>query len=416
MAEETSNQMLLDSSLRHQIGVRRYAGGEAKKVLALLEKADQQLVQKLKVWLDKHEGKAIDVRSERYKKLIADIRALRAEVMAQYKELVRSDMTDLARSEAAFEQRALEHALPFTFEFAAVSADTLRAMVIHKPFAGGPNAARTLNEWFTSLAAADQRRLVDAINMGLTQQETVGDIIRRVAGTREAQYTNGALTVTRQNAEAIVRTAVNHVSNAARDETWKANHDIIHALRWNATLDGRTSAICRARDGHFAPLEGDSSAVPDPRLVPETARPPAHPNCRSVMIAVLDSEGVAAYVGDRPFVRDARTRRQREIDFRADAKAQVGEDKWSKLDASQRNALIRDHRSAWAQRAIGQVPSDMDYDTWLRAQPAKFQDEVLGKGKAVAFRNGLKLDKFVDRQGSELTLAELEAQEPGYFD
>lgn len=411
-----ANQELFDASLRHQIGIRRFTAGEVKQILAILEAADRDLTALLRRRLPPIAGEPGAWTTRRYQELLTDIQQMRRQLMTEVRNKTFADMRDLARLEQDFEMRIFQNSLPVQLNMATASTEQLLALVTSVPFAGGPNAARTLDQWFTSLAAADQVRLRDALNIGLTNQETVDQMVRRVAGTKKMGFRDGILAVTRRNAEAIVRTAANHVSNAAREQFWQANDDIIMALKWNATLDGRTSRICMARDGHYAPASGKSfKGIPTPHLKPASARPPAHPNCRSVMIAVLDEEGVANAMGVRPFVRDTRTRRFRERDFRADARARIGEKRWSQMSRSQRNALIKNEREAWTKANVGQVPADVDYDTWLRRQPAAFQDDVLGPGRAAAFRKGLKLDKFVDRAGNELTLDELKDLLPDFF-
>jgi hypothetical protein len=56
----------------------------------------------------------------------------------------------------------------------------------------------------------------------------------------------------------------------------------------------------------------------------------------------------------------------------------------------------------------GQVPATTSYQTWLKSQSKEFQEDVLGKTKAKLFRDGkLQLDKFVTRNGTELTLSQL---------
>jgi|GEM_PF-3706324 len=209
--------------------------------------------------------------------------------------------------------------------------------------------------------------------------------------------------------ESVVRTAVNHVSNVARDDVFAANSDIIAGVKWVSTLDGRTSAICRGRDGHVAPTPGREDELPAdyPRLVPSNVRPPAHWGCRSTVVAVFDLAMISEQLGERPYVRDSRTRKQREIDFRAEAKADVGEAEWKRLGEEGRKPLIKAKRDAWAEANIGRVPAGVTYDEWLRKQPDRFQDKVLGKQKADLFRQGLKLDRFVDQVSKEMTLPQL---------
>lgn len=406
-----ANEDLFDAAIRHQIGIRRFAAGEIREMLAILSKSDRELLA-----LIQKSGVNDSFATKRLRALYKDIRELRTVAMNEMRKELRKDLVELAKAEQVFETRMFTAAIPVQIDYAVASAAQLRALVSVEPFSGGTNNARNLNQWFVSLRAADQARIVGAIQQGIILGEGTDQITRRIRGTRANQFSDGVLLTTRRNAEAITRTAVNHVSNASRELFWEENAEVIDYLRWNAVLDGRTSAICQARDGHNAPLTGsDTTDVPSPKLSPATARPPAHPNCRSVMTAVLDAPGVANVIGERPFVRDARTRRQRQIDFRADAKERVGAAQWKKLSTGQRNALVRTERNAWADANIGTVPADVTYDQWLRRQSTTFQNEVLGPSRGKAFRKGLNVDKFVDRQGNELTLDELKETQPEFF-
>lgn len=117
------------------------------------------------------------------------------------------------------------------------------------------------------------------------------------------------------------------------------------------------------------------------------------------MVAYIDGVGL---VGNRPYVRDTRTRAQREVDFRKLAK--------------QKGMATQDVRKAWATANIGRVPAATTYQEFLARQPAAFQDAVLGKTRAALFRKGgLKLDQFVDRTGTELSLAQLADYNPAAF-
>jgi hypothetical protein len=124
------------------------------------------------------------------------------------------------------------------------------------------------------------------------------------------------------------------------------------------------------------------------------------------MVGVISAAGVAKTMPNRAYVRDTRTRKWRERDFRAEAKADAGKN-WKLMPVKERNAAITGKRRAWADANIGQVPARTNYDDWLRKQPKSFQAEVLGPGRAKLFREGMKLDKFVDRDGGELTLSQL---------
>lgn len=390
----TANELYRDAALRHQIGLRRYSAGLLARIARLLEEADAELVLKLRTRLIKFEGKEADFTTERWKAMLAEVREARAVAMQEYKDLTRTELGTLSTMEAARELSILTASIPIEFGFASVAADQLRAIATSRPFQG-----KLLNDWFKDLETADQRRLTAALQLGMAEGETTDAIVARIIGTKANAYTDGILSISRRDANAIARTAINHVSNTARSYVWDANEDVISARIWTATLDGRTSPICRARDGHGTPV-GDNELPPGiPKLVPPNAKPPAHINCRSTMVAYIDGVGL---VGKRPTVTDTRTRAKREVDFRAEAKRS--------------GRSIQDVRSAWADKHIGRVPASTNYQEFLSRQTAAFQDSVLGPTRGRLFRSGkLKLDQFVDRSGNELTLAQLADTTPEAF-
>jgi hypothetical protein len=392
----TANEEYRDAALRHQIGLRRYSAGLTKRIAELLEKADRDLTEKLRARLARfeREGRDLDFTGERWNALLVDMRAARDVALQQYADLVRGELRELSVQEAAQEMALLEATVPIEIHFAAVAADQLRAIVSSRPFQG-----RLLNDWFKTLKATDQARLTQAIQLGMTNGETTDEIVRRIVGTRRNKYADGILAMTRRDATAIARTAINHVSNTARGYVWDANSDVITARIWVSTLDGRTSAVCRARDGHGTPV-GDHELPPGVEpLKPKDVRPPAHINCRSVMVAYIDGVGL---LGNRPTVTDTRTRRVREIDFRAEAR--------------RTGKSIQEVRREWADANVGRVPAATSYQDFLKRQPAKFQDDVLGKTRGKLFREGgLTVDQFADRAGNELTLAQLAASKPEAF-
>jgi SPP1 gp7 family putative phage head morphogenesis protein len=380
---DTANDRLFSAAVRHQVQLLRFSNGEAERAIALLNQGDDELAKLLA-------GGLTEFQTGRSQGLLRSVRELRAALMDQLKGQLEERLSELAEIEANWEGKAIEAAIPFDFVTNSVPAQTLKG-IVSRPING-----INLDGWMNNVLERDVTRIGQAVNLGVLEGQTIDQIVRRVRGTKAAGYADGVVSMTRREATAVVRTAVNNTSNAARDEVWKANSDIVDGLRWTATLDGRTSDVCRARDGQVYEIG-------------EGPRPPAHFQCRSLMVAVIDGIGV---VGDRPDVRDTRTREARETDFRAEAKAAAG-DKWKTMSAAERNAAIKARRQKWTEENIGQVPAKQTYDEWLRKQPNSFQDEVLGKEKGEMFRKGMTLDKFVDEKGRSYTLAELRARTAG---
>jgi SPP1 gp7 family putative phage head morphogenesis protein len=376
----TANELLYDATIRHQIKLLRYSNGQANAVSKLLKAADDELVAKLQSGLS-------EASEARLKALLADVRAQREAVAEAVGKEIKKDSQELAENEANWELEAIKSSSPIELKLNAVAGSTLKALT-GKPINGVP-----LEGWLGTMKAGDISRIEQQLRLGLSQGETIDQMVGRIRGTKANNYEDGVTAITRRNAQTIARTAANHMSNSARQEVWNANADIISGVRWVATLDGRTSDVCRGRDGQVYPID-------------KGPRPPGHPGCRSTTVPVLDG---ASILGDRPFVRDTRTRAQREVDFRAEAKEAAG-DKWKGMSKDERTAAIRARRDKWGDENIGTVQTSETYDTWLRKQPKAFQDEILGPGKAQIFREGTTLDKFVDEKGKPYTIAELKAE------
>lgn len=394
----TANQDLFDAALRHQVALRRYSDRQRRQMLDLLEAADADLVAKLRARL----GEAMEggATNRRLNALLKEVRDTRRALIDSLAQDTTAEMEALAAAEAAWEQQIMADSIPVEMSTTALPLERLRAAAVNSPMQG-----KRLKDWFQHLGDGDRARLDQAVRLGVANGETLDDIVRRIAGTRANGYTDGILATTRREAETIARTAVNHTSNAARSEVWDANQDIIWGLRWTATLDGRTSPICQARDGAIAVNPGREIPPGTDLLDPQEARPPGHPNCRSLMVAMLSPDMI---IGDRPFVSDARTREQREKDFRREAR-DADPEAWKAMSPAERNAEVRRIRDQWADENIGTVPASTTYEEWMRRQSPEFQDATLGPSRAELFRSGdATLDQFVDVGGRTRTLSELD--------
>ncbi len=243
---------------------------------------------------------------------------------------------------------------PQTFSLTAAEGATItlpNGQVVQKAFRG---------------IAEDQAELFgQVVRQGLLTGETTDDIARRLKGrlrfgqkgsVKQIASAGGqATTVANNQVIALVRTSINQVANAASQQVYEANQDITKKYRYVATLDSRTSAICRALDGR----EFEYGKGP---------MPPQHFNCRSTTVAVIDYEGL----GFEP------------------------------------------PREGKRAAAGGMVPADQSYGQWLAKQSKSVQEQALGKTKVPYFdklsaKYGPKdaIAKFVRDDGSEVTLEQL---------
>ena len=234
-----------------------------------------------------------------------------------------------------------------TVDLAAVPAvQQVYASAMSRPFQGA-----LLKDWYKILDEGSQRKVRMAITNGITLNETESQIVSRV---RDAGVTN------EHNLSAIIRTAINHVSTFSRHSVYSKNSDLIKGWYFMATLDSKTTPVCRAADGKFHKLG-------------EGKKPPLHIGCRSSDIPILKSnisgipEGVRASID-------------------------------------------------------GEVPAELTYNEFLKRKmnggdgikkDRKFVKEVLGPSRYQLFKDGdLSVTKFVNRKGKQLTLDEIRRRYP----
>lgn len=221
---------------------------------------------------------------------------------------------------------------------------------------------------FPNIAEVVRKKVEYVIRDGIYQGQATQQIIQRIKGTKKLNYSDGLLHQTRNAIDAEVRTARAHVSNIAYLDTWKALG--FEYTKDVATLDGRTSLGCAAKDGRIQQIgEGHQ-------------KPPYHRRCRTVQIG-CDKEGDLE--GVRPFVADNRPVKN--------------------IPKDQRNGKI------------GQVDANTTYKEWFARQDDTFQRNLLGKTRFELYKSGeFPIDKFVDPlSGKKFTIAELRQMDEQTF-
>ena len=310
---------IIDATIRHSIYLERYKARLIKDILAKLKGIENG------VYTAVSEADLERLSRKQLGALLRDVQSYIKTGYAPILEDVEGSLKELAAYEGQWSADSVVRAGIVT-RLAVPSDADLWAAMYSRPFQG-----KLLREWLTDLPVNAARRVREAIRQGYVEGKSGIEIARALRGTRSQ---SGVMQISARGAEAMVRTAVSHTANAARERTF-AQNDTIRYVQWVSVLDGRTTAICRGRDGAFY----DAGKGP---------RPPAHVGCRSTVIP-----------------------------------------------ATGRNRRRLEDRET--------------YDQWLRRQPIAVQEDILGIKKAKLFREGLTLDKFVDKSGNEYTLDQLKA-------
>lgn len=285
----TINDEILDGQIAHMVWLERYKSGTVRKIISTLNKADNDLVEKIAARLTKIQERGYDIgpaQTERLKKLLDEIRSSRVDIYKALLEETREELNEFAIHEADYQKALIDHTTANAVSLEKPSLNQLKAVVSAKPFQG-----RLLKEWYEGIGQADGLRVADAIRIGITEGQTTDEIVRRIKGTRSLKYADGILETNRRAVQSVVRTAIAHTANVASEALYEANSDIIAGVKWISTLDGRTSAVCRARDGMIYD-------------VGQGPRPPAHFGCRSRTVPYLGETSIkgtrASEVGPVP--------------------------------------------------------------------------------------------------------------------
>jgi SPP1 gp7 family putative phage head morphogenesis protein len=242
---------------------------------------------------------------------------------------------------------------PATFNLTAAQGATITL----------PNG-EVVTKAFRGIAVDQAERFSQVVRQGLLTGEPTPAIAKRLIGSlqfgeeaktvRQLIAAGGQATAVADNQViALIRTSINQVANTASQQVYEANQDITPRYRYVATLDTRTSAICRALDGK----EFEYGKGP---------MPPQHFNCRSTTVPVIDPD------------------------------------------------ILPPSTTATRASKDGQVPINQSYGEWLSNQPRSVQADALGPGKVAYFNRLAKkygprdaIAKLVRDDGSELTLDQL---------
>lgn len=374
-------QVIADRFIGQQVNILRLAVSERDRVFTMLGGLQARILQKMDQQIP-----LPGFGSFTQQKLGALYRLTDKLIEQQYGQVSgrhQQTLIDVSQFQGAQTKKIINAVIGVPLLTVGVPLVTLKALVSDDLVDGRP-----AKYWWAQQASTLKSRYRDEVRMGAFAGETLGQLKQRVRGTKAANYQDGLMAISGRQAEALIRTSLLSVANAARAETYQANDDVLDGHQWLSTLDDRTCEVCMALDGQAwdfdgDPQEGTTQAYPGP--------PPQHFNCRCTLVPTLKSwEQLQAEAGNEE------TTLGRKLD---ELKPQ--------LNPGMRASMG------------GSVSARLTYDEWLRTQPVEVQQEVLGAKRAALWQRGLiKAQDLVDQQNRPLTLptilknAGLEPPEP----
>ena len=100
----TTNEIIRDKMIGHQIGLQRLSGGLSQKLLNLLTRTEDDLIWKLR-----------GIENKRLASVLADIRLVSKAAAGKSYEVLSKELTGLAGYEVDYNRRMLQGAIPVNF-------------------------------------------------------------------------------------------------------------------------------------------------------------------------------------------------------------------------------------------------------------------------------------------------------------
>lgn len=329
----SSNAALLEVQIRHSVMLQRRGAGMANDIIPMVERIIEQVVARVVNTPDQRARQAV---------MISELRSILSAAYAEIGTETMQHVMDLGEYEAQYQVGLMGQYA--TASFAKPAIEQIVAAIDTNLLELEPGSQMTIKQALDRFGDAKAQQVIQTIQDGIVQQQTNAQIAQAIGELKPLH---------RRQVDALVRTVANGAADAAKSSVYQENREFLKGERWTSTLDGRTSAVCRARDGEIYP-------------VGEGPRTPAHWQCRSLRVPVVrDDLQIPGFEGERPF---------------------VGSD------------------------GKGTVSARTTYAGFLRSQPREFVEDVLGPKRAKMFLSGeVTLDKMVNRFGEPLTLDELSA-------
>jgi len=389
-SEDNLSAHLIDQVNAHVIDLLRTSGGIRRDILTMLSALEDDITGKLARITSRN-----NINAARLRMLLAQVKDT---IRTAYGDISKSHLAALgkvAQASASHIGLSVNNKIKVPIIDVSFTQAQLKALASNTFISG-----RYADEWWARQGAELLARFQVQMRLGMLQGEGIGDLVRRVRGTREAGFTDGLMRIPTAQAETLVRTSVIAVANAARLESFMQNKSLIKGIQWVSTLDSRTTEICIALDSKAweLPPSGDIADYGGYKPIAHDKNfpgPTAHWGCRSTQIPVLYSfdemKGPNAWKAKEGGGKPLKDFFQQRLVGKGFTEKEA-----AKIEISTRASMD------------GQVGVDNGYEKWLNGKSNSFQNDLLGETAAKLWRQGkLGLSDITNQDNRPLSAEEL---------
>ena len=365
------NTQVAEALLRHDIDLARLDAGNARRIQDLFRSLSREVADQI-LAKDPTETLKVQARNKKLKQLISVASKTIEEGYEALERISAEELTDVVQLEAGTVSATVNETIGVELMSGRLNKNVVKRLADNTLIEGAPS-----RDWWKGQKQLSQRDFVREMRAGVLLDEPVQELVRRIRGRRENGFKDGLMSYNSKasrQAQALARSSIMSVANAARFETYVQNKDVVKGVQWLSTLDKRTTDICIALDGQAWTLDG--KRLPGTQQ-PWRGPPPAHWNCRSTLTPVLRSWS----------------------DLITNKKAR------KKVLAVEKSGKLS---PGWRASMNGRVSADLKYMDWLNRQPKSIQIDVLGKGRYDLWKEGkLKARDLISQTQEPFTLKQL---------
>lgn len=224
-----------------------------KSILATYDAARAEILRDFDRW-----ASLTDWRSDRLEDILGEVEAMTAGLRQELTDQYGTMMFHVGTASAAEAAAALSLGGQVAVNSIGLAPSQLRQFFVEMPICG-----HKLTRWVNaSFDATMQQAIRQAINTGVIKGEGYPGLVKRV---------EEGFGLARNEATTLTRTFVSAANNAARDETYKANADVVKGWKWITAGDNRVCIYC-------LPLHGRTFKLGEGPPIPR------HPRCRCINV------------------------------------------------------------------------------------------------------------------------------------
>ena len=280
-------ERLIQQSSRHNVYVQRFSG----YINNLFDPYMNRLRRELRNILG--EGPLTTSSITRINRITNEYRRAAIAIMDEYNEdQVLKELLGFSANESEFEIASLKSVIESpSVTLVAPAPNQVWAAVTSTPLViEATNNTNLLEPFLRDWEARTITNVNNIIKTGFITGRTSDQIVRDILNNNTGVLGNKTKSGLRSAIKTMVRTTTNHVSNVARERTYEENDDIVIGYEIVATLDSRTTPICRGYDGARVFFSGRIElADGGTRTTNVRPRPPFHNGCRTGTVSILDA-------------------------------------------------------------------------------------------------------------------------------